>query len=179
MNEAIDLLWSDSPSFHPFHSQNRAVGPPDLHHAKGRGPIAAAAHIGQDVAALGVERDQGTLGEPHRRGRALQKPLQLLLRQGLHPRIDRAEHRVVAAGIGTAQIQPEAGALQLADHLPRLRRSRPAPGSSVGRVAERMAISLRTLQRCRRQFVAHDASGGAAHGAGDTRTMATSHPLVS
>ena len=179
MKEAINLLWNDSPSFHPVHSQNRAVGPPDLHHAKGPGPIAASCHIGQDVAALGVERDQGTLGEPHRRDRALQESLQLVLRQGLHPRIDRAEHRVVAAGISAAQIEPEAGALQLADHITRLRRSGPAPGSSVGRVAERMAISLRTLQRWRRQFAAHDASGGAAHGAGVTRTMATSHPLAS
>ena len=41
-----------------------------------------------------------------------------------------------------------------------------AAGATAVRVAERMAISLRTLQRWRRQFAAHDASGGAADGGG-------------
>ncbi len=38
MNEASHHLWDDSSSFHPVHSLIRAVGPPDLHHPKGRGP---------------------------------------------------------------------------------------------------------------------------------------------
>jgi hypothetical protein len=38
MNEVSHHLGNDSPSFHPVHSLIRAVGPPDLHHAKGRGP---------------------------------------------------------------------------------------------------------------------------------------------
>ena len=37
MNEAIHHLGNDSSSFHPAHSLIRGVGPPDLHHAKGRG----------------------------------------------------------------------------------------------------------------------------------------------
>jgi len=44
-----------------------------------------------------------------------------------------------------------------------------AAGATAGRVAERMAISLRTLQRWRRQFAAHDASGGADGGGGGDR----------
>jgi hypothetical protein len=31
-------LANDSPSFTPVHPQIRAIGPRDLHHAKGRGP---------------------------------------------------------------------------------------------------------------------------------------------
>jgi len=42
MNEAIHLLGNDSSPFHPAHSLIRAAGPPDLHHAKGRGPTFAA-----------------------------------------------------------------------------------------------------------------------------------------
>ena len=79
--------------------------------------VIAPAHVGQDVAALGVERDQRPLGEPHRGCWALEETLQLLLRQGLHRRIDGAEHGVVAASVLAAQIQPEAGALQLTDHV--------------------------------------------------------------
>jgi hypothetical protein len=37
MNEASHHLGNDSSSFHPVHSLIRAVGPPDLHHPKGRG----------------------------------------------------------------------------------------------------------------------------------------------
>ncbi len=37
MNEVSHHLGNDSPSFHPVHSLIRAVGPPDLHHPKGRG----------------------------------------------------------------------------------------------------------------------------------------------
>ena len=37
MNEVTHHLGNDSPSFHPVHTLIRAVGPPDLHHAKGRG----------------------------------------------------------------------------------------------------------------------------------------------
>jgi len=47
-----------------------------------------------------------------------------------------------------------------------------AAGATAGRVAERMAISLRTLQRWRRQFAAHDASGGAD---GDRRKGSARH----
>jgi transposase-like protein len=41
-----------------------------------------------------------------------------------------------------------------------------AAGATAMGMAERMGISLRTLQRWRRQFAAHDASGGAADGGG-------------
>jgi hypothetical protein len=37
MNEVSHHLGNDSSSFHPVHSLIRAVGPPDLHHSKGRG----------------------------------------------------------------------------------------------------------------------------------------------
>jgi hypothetical protein len=37
MNEVSHHLGNDSSSFHPVHSLIRAVGPPDLHHPKGRG----------------------------------------------------------------------------------------------------------------------------------------------
>jgi putative transposase len=51
-----------------------------------------------------------------------------------------------------------------------------AAGATAGRVAKRMAISLRTLQRWRRQFAAHDASGGAdGGGGGDRRKGSTRH----
>ncbi|MFM8259017.1 MAG: hypothetical protein ACKN83_04210 [Vulcanococcus sp.] len=50
-----------------------------------------------------------------------------------------------------------------------------AAGATAGRVAERMAISLRTQQRWRRQFAAHDASGGADGGGGDRRKGSARH----
>jgi hypothetical protein len=37
MNEAHICLENDSPSSTPVHSQTRAIGPQDLHLAKGRG----------------------------------------------------------------------------------------------------------------------------------------------
>jgi hypothetical protein len=46
MNEAIHHLGNDSPSFHPVHTLIRAVGPPVLHHSKGRGRAQADPCLG-------------------------------------------------------------------------------------------------------------------------------------
>jgi hypothetical protein len=113
--------------------------------------VITTAHVGQDVAGAGVEGDQRTLGEPHRGGRALQKPLQLGLGQGLNLGVNRAEHCVIAGGVLAAQIQAEACALQLADHVVgkegiageagfaaggRINVQRPALGIDQGLIAE-------------------------------------------
>jgi hypothetical protein len=55
MNEAIHHLGNDSPSFHPVHTLIRAVGPPVLHHSKGRGQtngVRLAGGVGSSVLLL-------------------------------------------------------------------------------------------------------------------------------
>ena len=49
-------LASDSPSFIPVHPQIRAIGPPDLHHAKGRGLDEKLEEIAAACRRYGIER---------------------------------------------------------------------------------------------------------------------------
>ena len=88
-----------------------------LHAIEAGAAVIAAAHVGQDRAGFGVHRDQGPLGEARGGGRPLQEALELLLGQLLQRRLDGADHGVVAAGIGAAEVEAEAGALQLSDHV--------------------------------------------------------------
>ena len=128
MNEAIHHLGNDGSSFHPVNSLIRAVGPPDLHHAKGPGPRP------DPLLSLGSGQIGGRLWRSGRRGYERQAP-----------RCTGASTAVLGSPAGTLRCRPSArpplGSLRTCDSRsssPRLRTTSVDRGLFRDKVAEQI-----------------------------------------
>ena len=134
MNEAIHHLGNDSPSFHPVHTLIRAVGPPVLHHSKGRGPR------GGGPASGCVPPSSGRPSIGPFPAQALAKPLGLAVGPGRVRRGVYVPQAQGAAGLGVRI--GDVGRAVIAHHSPALDPLAVEPGDGTTEKADHRWLLL-------------------------------------